>query len=227
MKYGVGAAALALAIIAVALVANPFLASTMSTTRSPQAGNFLVLLTDPPNVPKGTTQLNMTYTSLSLHVAYANGSSKWVPASASGTANLLALVNVSETIGSANIPVGSTVNSIQFTISSVSTRINGQSYSVTTLSNQLVVPIKGSQPLNQTRSAALLDLAPTLVQINGTNSTGGAVSYYVLVPSATAIITAVTPVLSRPTATPEMMLVAGPVSDARASSCTGRQPPAV
>ena len=38
---------------------------------------------------------------------------------------------------------------------------------------------------------------------------------------------AVTPVLSRPTAKPEMMLVAGPVRDARASSCTGRQLPAV
>jgi len=195
MQYGVGAAALALAIIALALVANPFLASTIqsgtqnkSSTQSHQAGNFLVLLTDPPNVPQGTTQLNMTYTSLSLHVTYANGSTKWVPVSDSSTVNLLALVNVSQTIGSANIPVGSTVNTIQFTISSVSAKINGQTLPVTTLSNQLVVPIKGGQVLNQTRSAALLDLTPTLVQIRATNSTGGAVSYYVLVPSATAII---------------------------------------
>src|SRR5713101_1082632 len=195
MQYGVGAAALALAIIALALVANPFLANTNqsstqnnSTTQSQQAGNFFVLLTDPPKVPQGTTQLNMTYTGLSLHVTYANGSSKWVPVSASGTVNLLALVNVSQTIGSANIPVGSTVNTIQFTISSVSAKINGQTLPVTTLSNQLVVPIKGGQVLNQTRSAALLDLTPTLVHIAATNSTGGAVSYYVLVPSATAII---------------------------------------
>jgi hypothetical protein len=195
MQYGVGAAALALAIIALALVANPFLANTNqsstqnnSTTQSQQAGNFFVLLTDPPKVPQGTTQLNMTYTGLSLHVTYANGSSKWVPVSASGTVNLLALVNVTQTIGSANIPVGSTVNTLQFTISSVSARINGQTYPVTTLSNQLVVPIKGGQVLNQTRSAALLNLTPTLVHIAATNSTGGAVSYYVLVPSATAII---------------------------------------
>jgi len=80
------------------------------------------------------------------------------------------------------------VNSIQFTISSVSAGINGQTYPVTTLSNQLVVPIRGGQVLNQTRSAALLDLTPTLVQVAATNSSGGAVSYYVLVPSATAII---------------------------------------
>jgi hypothetical protein len=121
-------------------------------------------------------------------VAYANGSSKWVPTGASGTVNLLTLVNVSQTIGSASIPAGSTVNSIQFTISSVSAQINGKTYPVTTLSNQLVVPISGDLVLNQTRSAALLDLTPTLVQIAATNSTGGAVSYYVLVPSAKAII---------------------------------------
>ena len=188
MQYGVGAAALALAIIAVAIVANPFLANSIQSKQSHQAGNFLVLLTDPPNVPKGTTQLNMSYTGLSLHVVYADGSSKWVPTGASGTVNLLTLVNVSQTIGSASIPAGSTVNSIQFTISSVSAQINGKTYPVTTLSNQLVVPISGDLVLNQTRSAALLDLTPTLVRIAATNSTGGAVSYYVLVPSAKAII---------------------------------------
>ncbi len=46
-------------------------------------------------------------------------------------------------------------------------------------------------------------------------------------PSATAMMIAVTPVLSKPTAMPEMMFVAGPVREARASSCTGRQLPAV
>ncbi len=46
-------------------------------------------------------------------------------------------------------------------------------------------------------------------------------------PTATAMMMAVMPVLSRPTAKPEMMLVAGPVREARASSCTGRQLPAV
>ena len=42
-----------------------------------------------------------------------------------------------------------------------------------------------------------------------------------------AIMMAVTPVVSKPTATPEMMFVAGPVFDASAISWTGRQPPAV
>ncbi len=197
MKYGVMAAALALAIVAVATVAYPYPSNTTGPTTSKSttgsatgqpAGNFLVLLTDPPTVPAGTTQLNVTYSGISLQVKYANGSSASVPVTASGTVDLLSLVNFTQTIGSATIPAGSTVKSIDFTISSASAVVGGQTVPVTMLSNQLVVPIKGGQLLNGTQSAALLDLTPTLVEVDATNSTGGAVSYYVLVPSATAIL---------------------------------------
>jgi hypothetical protein len=41
------------------------------------------------------------------------------------------------------------------------------------------------------------------------------------------IVIAVTKVVSKPTATPEMMFVAGPVRDASAISRTGRNVPAV
>ncbi len=45
--------------------------------------------------------------------------------------------------------------------------------------------------------------------------------------SAMPIVMAVTNVVSKPTAVPEMMLVAGPVLDASAISRTGRNEPAV
>ena len=45
--------------------------------------------------------------------------------------------------------------------------------------------------------------------------------------SAMPIVIAVTKVVSKPTAVPEMMLVAGPVLDASAISRTGRNEPAV
>jgi hypothetical protein len=203
-KYVATAAALALAVIAIAVVATPYLTHTSSSTTTTgsnassatgssgaggqQAGNFLVLLTDPPTVPAGTTQLNVTYSSISIQVKYANGTTAAIPVKATGTVDLLSLVNVSQTIGFANIPTGTTVISIEFTISSASAVVNAQTYSVSLLSGQLVVPIRNGQVLNQTQSAALLDLTPTLVEVDATNSTGGAMSYYVLVPSATAIV---------------------------------------
>lgn len=182
MKYGGAAVLVATVIIAAVIFANPILFPTKVTT---QSFPFLVMLTDPPTVPAGTTQLNLTYSGISLQVTFTNGTAKWLPVTASGTVNSFSLVNMSQTIASTTIPSGSTVERIQFTISSAQAKIAGKVYSVTVLSSQLIASIANSQRVNQTQGV-LLDLNPTLVQIQATNSTGGTVNYFVLVPSATA-----------------------------------------
>ena len=196
-KYGVVAVVVAVAIILAAIATSP---ATPQTGTSPvgattsasqqlttQPGDFVVLLTDPPDVPPGTTQLNLTYSAISLLVSFPNGTSNWIPVQASGTVDLLSLVNVTQTLGSVSIPTNSTVSKIQFTISSVSAVVNGRAFSVTTLSNQLIVSIANAGK-TKSLSGVLLDLRPSLVQIQATNSTGGAVAYYILVPSATAVV---------------------------------------
>ena len=65
--------------------------------------------------------------------------------------------------------------------------VNGVTYNVTALSNTLVVSIRNGQ-VNQTLSGVLIDFNPTLVQIQAVDALGNKVYYYVLVPSATAII---------------------------------------
>jgi hypothetical protein len=94
---------------------------------------------------------------------------------------------MSQTIASTTLPNNSTVDMIQFTISSVKAKVDGTVYNVTTLSNQLIISIANSQKVNQTLGV-LFDFQPTLVQIQAINSTGGTVNYFVLVPSATATI---------------------------------------
>jgi hypothetical protein len=175
------AVAMALAIIGSTLYVNTSVAPVKGQT------NFLVMLTDPPNVPWGTTQLNVTYSGIQLHVVYSDGTSNWVASQESGRVNLISLVNVSQTIASLQLPTGSTVDKLQFTISSAEAKIGGTVYPVTVLSDQLVVTLRATK-LNGTQVGALIDLRPTLVEIHATNSTGGHVSYYVLVPSATAIV---------------------------------------
>ena len=181
LKYSAAAVVMALAIIGTTLYVN--------TTTAPVKGqtNFLVMLTDPPDVPRGTTQLNVTYSGIQLHVIYSDGTSNWVAAQESGRVNLISLVNVTQTIANFNLPTGSTVDKLQFAISSAKTKINGEDYPVTILSEQLLVSIRKTK-LNGTRMGALIDLRPTLVEIKAMNSTGGVISYYVLVPSATAIV---------------------------------------
>jgi len=181
-KYGLAAVLVAIVVIAVVLFANPMIPSQTSASAS-----FLVMLTDPPTVPANTTVLNLTYSNVSLHVTFPNGTSDWLPVNASGTVNLFSLVNMSQTIASTTIPSGSAVDKIQFTIAGVDAVVNGAMYNVTALSNTLVVSVANSQ-VNQTLSGVLIDFNPTLVQIQATDSNGTLVYYYVLVPSATATI---------------------------------------
>jgi hypothetical protein len=184
LKYGMAAVLVAIVVIAVVLYANPV---SFTPDQTSAAASFLVMLTDPPTVPAGTTILDLTYSNVSLHVTYPNGTALWLPVNASGTVNLFSLVNMSQTIASTTIPNGSAVDKIQFTIADVDAVVNGVMYNVTALSNTLVVSVKNSQ-VNQTLSGVLIDFNPTLVQIQATDANGTLVYYYVLVPSATATI---------------------------------------
>ncbi len=182
MKYSTAAILTAVAIISIALIANPtMLPQTVS------AASFTVMLTDPPNVPDGTTLLDLNYSDVSLHVTYPNGTIEWLPVGSSGKVNLLSLINMTETIASTTIPVGSAIDKIQFTIAEVETVVKGALYNVTALSNTLVVKVANGH-VNQALSGVLIDFNPTLVQIKAVDANGALVHYYVLVPSATATV---------------------------------------
>lgn len=182
-RYGLAAVITAILIIAVAMFATPSIAPKMASAKA----TFTVMLTDPPTVPAGTTGLNITYSGISLDVTYPNGTSNWLSLKASGTVNSFALINMTQTIATTTIPTNTTVDKIEFMITNASAVINGQEYNVTTLSNTLVMSIANSQ-VNQTLSGVLIDFNPTLVQIQATDANGNPVDYYVLVPSATAVI---------------------------------------
>ncbi len=185
IKYGSSAVVAAIAVIVLALFAQSI--TPLPSNQTSLGSQFLVMLTDPPTVPAGTTQLNLTYSDVALHIAYTNGTTDWVPLSASGTVNLFSLINVSKTIAATTIPTNSSVDKIQFTIVNVTAVVNGTNYNVTALSDTLVMNVGNSQ-VNQTLSGVLIDFNPTLVQIQATDVNGTIVNYYVLVPSATASI---------------------------------------
>ena len=86
LKYGLAAVLVAIVVIAVVLYANPLSSVTPSQTSA--AASFVVMLTDPPTVPAGTTVLNLTYSNVTLHVTYPNGTAVWLSVNASGTVNL-------------------------------------------------------------------------------------------------------------------------------------------
>jgi hypothetical protein len=184
-KYSLAAVIVAIAIIAVSLFAN--LPNSTPVVPTAEGATFAVLLTDPPTVPAGTTQLNLTYADVLLHVIYPNGTDEWLPVGASGTVNLFSLVNMTKTIASTTIPINSTVDKVQFTIADVTAVINEQTYNVTSLSDTFVVKVVNGA-VNKTLSGVLIDFNPTLVQIQASDENDTTVYYYVLVPSANAMI---------------------------------------
>jgi len=183
LKYGSAAVLFAVAIIAASLLVNP----SMLPGPVGAAATFTVMLTDPPTVPTGTTKLNLAYSDLLLHVTYPNETVEWLSVGASGTVNLFTLINMTQTLATTTFPVGSAVDKMQFTISDVEAVINGTTYDVTALSSTLVVNVADGY-VNQTLSGVLIDFNPTLVQIQASDADGTLQNYYVLVPSATAVV---------------------------------------
>ncbi len=178
-KYGAAALVLAAVIIGASMYIPSFVSKTGGAT-------YVVALTDPPQLPPGTTSLNLTYSGVSIHVA--NGG--WTNiSSSSGTVDLYQLYkqNESQVLGSIGIPNGSVVDQVKLYVSSVSIDVNGVVSTVTPLSKVIVITIANPTAVDGHTSGTLLNIASSIVSIAGTNSNGNATNYYVLVPSVSAI----------------------------------------
>ncbi|MGC8651983.1 MAG: DUF4382 domain-containing protein [Candidatus Micrarchaeia archaeon] len=184
-KGGLAAGILLLIIIivAVAILVQPHKAPVSTTTIPPASlGTLTFQLTDPPEVPNGTQALVISYASLSAHYIAKNGTSSWASAQGSGSVNLLSVVDVSQVIGKASIPLNATVDMVRFNITGATITISNVTYNVTVPSQQLTVHVANANRVNGTNSA-LIDLTPVVAAIYTSNST-----IFVLVPSVRAIV---------------------------------------
>lgn len=162
-------------VVLLGIIGAAYIAST--NTQTAGTVQMPLQLTDPPHVPSGTTSLIISYSSLQVHTVN-NG---WISASGAGSVDLMSLQNVSQVIGSVNVPVNSTVDMARFDINSANITINGTTYPVTIPSSQLTARVVEHSKVNAS-TGILFDLSPTIISIFTLNSTD-----YVLVPSVKAI----------------------------------------
>lgn len=186
--YTTAAIVIAVVLIGVstAVIPSPLTSGQTSSSTNGlnvQRTTFPILLTDPPIVPEGTTALNLSYNRVQIGLLSQN-QHQWVNISASGTVDLLSLVNVSKTIALAQIPLGATVEQIKFRISAVEIDVKGATYNVTTVSNVLTVPISGGVNV-QKLNVLLLDLTSHIIEIDTGNVSA---PIFVLVPNAVAVV---------------------------------------
>ncbi|MDV3244359.1 MAG: hypothetical protein LYZ66_04195 [Nitrososphaerales archaeon] len=160
--------------------------SSTSGLAGPQS-LLVVQLTDPPQVPSGTKSLNLSYSSLSLLVGEPSSGGKLTtttvnvtPTGGSAAFNLLKLQNVSVTIASANLPNGSIIYSVTFTVSSLMINVNGTILPVTLATGGSTFTVTIAQPSAlQGTNVALLQLNPIVV---------GTPTGYQLIPSAVGVV---------------------------------------
>ncbi len=152
--------------------------STTSTTPPPSTSapiEYAVALTDPPEVPYGTSSILLNYTGVAVHTTEGTWYSN---ASASGSVDLMALQNLSVVIADVRVPANATVNVVRLYISNATIVINGTSYPLLLPSGELTIPI-----INASRAqGALVDLQPRV-----TIAYVGDQPVYIMAPAAVAV----------------------------------------
>ncbi|MCL4389243.1 MAG: winged helix-turn-helix domain-containing protein [Candidatus Marsarchaeota archaeon] len=170
---------IALGVIAALVIVGGVAAFALySNTQS----NLVLSLTDPPQVPSGTTALTVSYSSLQAHLINGINGSAWINVSGSGALNLMSLVNVSQVIGAAKVPNNAIINQIRFDITSAQITVNGTTYNVTVPNSQIIAELRSRAVINSSTNI-LVDLSPTVATIYTANST-----IFVLVPSVKAVV---------------------------------------
>jgi Domain of unknown function (DUF4382) len=169
------------AIIAIVLIggvlATGILNTKTTTTLSPStstsgSGTLAVLLTDPPTVPNGTRAVYVTYNYLAVHVAEDGNNSGWHILNARGTIDLMSIINVSQTIASANIQSG-VFDKLAFNITSATVTFLGSNYSAYLVYKEhtlFVSVVGGITVTNGQISAAVIDLTPTVLLLGDPSS---------------------------------------------------------
>src|SRR5579884_2145922 len=125
---GAIAAIVAVAFVIAAIYVLPGTGLLQGSQTQGPSGTLSVMLTDPPTVPQGTTDLYMTYNKVGVHVAEAGNNSGWKVFSQSGTIDLMQTINVSQTIAIGSLPAGGKFNALGFNVSSVVVTYNGKNY---------------------------------------------------------------------------------------------------
>lgn len=158
------------AIVAIALIGTVLFVPGLGigNKQGSSSGAFSIMLTDPPAVPNGTSQVYMTYNKVGVHITgQGNESQYWDILAQSGTINLMQSVNISQTLGvSSTLPTGRSYNAVGFNITSVKVTYLGVNYSADLVygQNRLYVAIPGGISVSATQTqAVLVDMTPKIL----------------------------------------------------------------
>ncbi|MDE1873883.1 MAG: hypothetical protein KGI04_02065 [Candidatus Micrarchaeota archaeon] len=167
---------------ALLLGTGPSPGSTTTASYNGSTFNEPVMITDPAQVPAGTSALVFTYSNVQLNETGPSGS-QWVNATGSGSVNLIAIMNKTQVMGYANVAANTSITQVRMYVNTVQITVNGTVYSVPVAYRQLTLSISGNANA-AAGSGVLIDYAPTVSPAFNSNSTA-----FVRVPSGRAVVT--------------------------------------
>lgn len=162
------------------------LTSSSEVSKGP-AGTLSAMITDPPTVPLGITDVYMSYSSILVHEQdEGNSSLYWYQLGGAGTIDLMQSINISQTIGLANIPSGITFDEIGFNVTSVTVTFYKENYlaSLVASANNVIEAIPGGITVGAAQTqAVLIDMSPKIMLLGTTTSPA-----FAFLPSAKAFV---------------------------------------
>ena len=131
-----------------------------------QTGVLAAQITDPPNppnIPLGVTHVYIYYSDIEAHTTVQNNSA-WFTVANSGVVDLLSVLNISQTLGSAQVYSG-TYDQVRFSIENSTVTFGGTNYTASIPLNQIVVDLSNGGTVVHTNSSAgfVLGLTPTVL----------------------------------------------------------------
>ncbi|HVC57962.1 MAG TPA: hypothetical protein VND15_00625 [Candidatus Acidoferrales bacterium] len=187
----VGAAIVIVIVIAAAAVflgsgakQNPGMTTSITQTVSHTSSTFAapVMITDPAQVPAGTTALIFAYSNVQVNATGASGS-QWINATGSGSVNLISIMNSTQVMGYANLTANTSITQVRMLVNLVNITINGTTYGVPVTNPQLTLSISGDASASK-GFGVLIDYAPTVSPYFVANTT-----VFNRVPAGKAVVT--------------------------------------
>ncbi|MGI0091900.1 MAG: DUF4382 domain-containing protein [Nitrososphaerales archaeon] len=129
---------------------------------------------NPPNVPAGTTHVYINYSDIEAHTTDQNNNSVWFTIANAGKIDLLSVINVGLTLGSAQVTSG-IFDQVRFDIANATVTFGGLNYTAIAPMNGITIPLtNGGARVGPNASAGfVIDITPTVLA----GSNGGKPSF--------------------------------------------------
>ena len=180
------------------ILSQNFLASSSLSTGSSSSGTTTIVsgtkkplstgvlaaqITDPPNVPTGVTSILVSYSSIEVHAEGVPDNSGWYTIASNGTIDLMSVVNVTKTLGSATVTSG-LFTLVRVDITNATITYMNNNYPAQLSSQTLLLPIMSGGVAVESNSSAgfLIQVSPTVSMFQSGSTLG-----FVLIPNAKSL----------------------------------------